>query len=73
MLQVSPNQQRQEWAVVEEARESSSAHSRIDRSAGLQKEMKNLTLRPVWQVAMESPYRQLTLSVDEAWSGQADE
>jgi hypothetical protein len=73
MLQVFPNQQRREWAVVEEARESSSAHSRIDRSTGLQNELKNLTLRLVWQVAMASPYRQLTLSVDGAWSGQGDE
>jgi hypothetical protein len=73
MLQVFPNQQRWEWAVVEEARESSSAHSRADRSTGLQKELKNLTIRPVWLVGMASPYRQLTLSVDGTWSGQGDE
>jgi hypothetical protein len=73
MLQVFPNHQRREWAVVEEARESSPAHSRIDRSNGLQNDLKNLTLRPVWLVVMASPYRQLTLSVDGAWSGQGDE
>ena len=74
MLQVFPNQQRREWAVVEEARESSSAHSRTDRSTGLQqKELKNLTIRPVWVEEMASPCRQLTLSVDGAWSEQGDE
>jgi len=73
VLQVFPNQQRREWVVVEEGRESLSVHSRIDRSTGLQKELKNLTFRPAWLVAMTSPHRPLTLSADGVWSGQGDE